>query len=63
VGSKVESYHFPIFLEISKVGKKHPNPFKFIPCWIEEEDFGSLVTNNMSPFDGSRREFALIQFQ
>ena len=49
----VESDHFPIYLEIAKVGKKPPNPFKFNPDWLEKDDFIILIKDHWVPYDGS----------
>lgn len=58
-----ESYHSPFFLEMARLGRKPPIPFKFNASWIEEGGFVNLVKDNFNPFDGSRREFASIQFE
>jgi len=54
--------HFPVLLELSSVGKKPPNPFKFNPRSLDDEDFIKLVKAQWVPFDGTMRESAAIQF-
>jgi hypothetical protein len=51
-----ESSHFSILLEMGKVGKKPPNPFKFNPSWLENEVFINIVKENQISLKSSKRE-------
>lgn len=59
-GTRGESYHFLIFLELAGATKKLAIPFKFNSTWLKEESFQKLVQEVWVPLVPIER--ATLQF-
>jgi hypothetical protein len=62
IGSKGESNHSPIFLEVSRRMMKPINPFKFNLSWLKDENFHTLVKDCWITLDTLSREVVGVQF-
>jgi hypothetical protein len=60
VGSRGESNHHPIFLEVVGGSRKSMSPFKFNSAWLKEEEFLNLVKELWNPI--IQEEWAMVQF-
>eukprot|EP01018_Ginkgo_biloba_P022058 Gb_03022 [translate_table: standard] len=54
--------HFLVVLELAEVGKRPSSPFKFIPGWLEEDEFVRLARDLWVPYNENLRESASLQF-
>lgn len=62
IGSRGDSEHHPIFLELKGGSKKPGNPFKFNPCWLNEDNYIKLIKEKWVPLDQLSLQSVAHQF-